>query len=76
MRKPPLDPGVADAAPADQILTAYDEQHVVTYMRLLQAESQGLTGWKSLEWCCISIRCGSRTVREAHIRVISRAPNG
>ena len=41
MRKPPLDPGVADAAPADQILTAYDEQHVVTYMRLLQAESQG-----------------------------------
>ena len=41
MRKPPLDPGVADAAPADQILTAYDEQHVVTYMRRLQAESQG-----------------------------------
>jgi hypothetical protein len=41
MRKPPLYPGVADAAPADQILTAYDEQHVVTYMRLLQAESQG-----------------------------------
>ncbi|MCP3394936.1 DUF2285 domain-containing protein [Bradyrhizobium sp. CCGB12] len=41
MRKPPLDPNVADAAPTDQILTVYDEQHVVTYMRLLQAESEG-----------------------------------
>jgi len=41
MRKPPLDPDVADAAPADQILTAYDERHLVTYMRLLQAESEG-----------------------------------
>jgi predicted GNAT family N-acyltransferase len=41
MTKPPLDPDVADAAPTDQILTVYDEQHVVTYMRLLQAESEG-----------------------------------
>lgn len=41
MNKPPLDPDVADAAPTDQILTVYDEQHVVTYMRLLQAESEG-----------------------------------
>lgn len=41
MRKPPLDPDVADAAPTDQILTVYDEQHVMTYMRLLQAESEG-----------------------------------
>ncbi|WP_247789382.1 DUF2285 domain-containing protein [Bradyrhizobium sp. 155] len=36
MRKPPL-----DAAPTDQILTVYDEQHLVTYMRLLQAEREG-----------------------------------
>ncbi|MCK1268819.1 MULTISPECIES: DUF2285 domain-containing protein [unclassified Bradyrhizobium] len=41
MKNPPLDPDVADAAPTDQILTAYDEQHVVTYIRLLQAESEG-----------------------------------
>ncbi|WP_454651282.1 DUF2285 domain-containing protein [Bradyrhizobium liaoningense] len=41
MMEPPLDPDVADAAPADQTLTAYDERHVVTYMRLLQAESEG-----------------------------------
>ncbi len=41
MQKPSLDPGVADCAPNDPVLTAYDEQHVVTYIRLLQAEGQG-----------------------------------
>lgn len=41
MSKPPLDPDVADAAPNEPALTAYDEQHVVTYVRLLQAESEG-----------------------------------
>ncbi|SFJ92710.1 DUF2285 domain-containing protein [Bradyrhizobium sp. Gha] len=41
MRKPPLNPDVADAAPADQVLTDCDGQHVVTYMRLLQADSEG-----------------------------------
>jgi len=47
MRKPPLDPDVADAAPTDQILTVYDEQHVVTYMRLLEAENEG-ADWKEV----------------------------
>ncbi|MDH6264079.1 DUF2285 domain-containing protein [Bradyrhizobium sp. BR13661] len=47
MRKSPLDPDVADAAPADQILTAYDERHVVTYMRLLQAEGEG-ADWREV----------------------------
>ncbi|MET4606922.1 hypothetical protein ABIB90_006425 [Bradyrhizobium sp. JR4.1] len=41
MQKPSLDPDVADCAPNDPVLTAYDEQHVVTYIRLLQAEGQG-----------------------------------
>lgn len=40
MSKPPLDPDVADVAPNEPTLTAYDEQHVVTYIRLLQAEGQ------------------------------------
>jgi hypothetical protein len=39
MKKPPLDPDVADAAPADSTLTAYDEEHVITYLRLLDADS-------------------------------------
>ncbi|MDA9405775.1 DUF2285 domain-containing protein [Bradyrhizobium sp. CCBAU 45384] len=41
MSKPPLDPDVADVAPNEPTLTTYDEQHVVTYVRLLQAESEG-----------------------------------
>ena len=40
MNGPPLDPDVADVAPSEPTLTAYDEQHVVTYMRLLQAEGE------------------------------------
>ncbi|MET4177361.1 hypothetical protein ABIB99_008485 [Bradyrhizobium sp. LA6.1] len=47
MRKPPLDPEVADAAPTDPILTVYDEQHVVTYIRLLEAENEG-ADWKEV----------------------------
>lgn len=35
--KPPVDPDVADVAPDAQVLTGYDEEHMVTYMRLLDA---------------------------------------
>ena len=41
MSKPPLDPDVANVAPTDPALTVYDEEHVVTYMRLLDAEKAG-----------------------------------
>ena len=45
MQKPPLDPDVADVAPNDPVLTTYDEQHLVTYWRLLDAEAD----WRRLE---------------------------
>ena len=35
---PPLDPKVEDLAPDEPALTPYDEQHAVTYVRLLDAE--------------------------------------
>lgn len=41
MQTPPLDPHVADTAPMDRVLTGYDEQHVVIYLRLLDAEKEG-----------------------------------
>jgi hypothetical protein len=41
MQPPPLDPLVAVTAPTDRILTGYDEQHLVTYLRLLDAENDG-----------------------------------
>ena len=47
MQTPPLDPPIADAAPTDNILTGYDEQHVVTYLRLLDAEKDGAT-WQEV----------------------------
>jgi len=47
MNGPPLDPDVADVAPNEPALTAYDEQHVVTYIRLLQAEGEG-ADWREV----------------------------
>ncbi len=41
MRSPPLNPPVSDTAPTASVLTSYDEQHLVTYLRLLDAESEG-----------------------------------
>lgn len=47
MKNLPLDPDVADTAPTEQILTAYDREHVVTYTRLLQADSEG-ADWREV----------------------------
>jgi hypothetical protein len=41
MHKPPLDPDVVDIAPADTTLTSYDQEHLVTYLRLLDADAEG-----------------------------------
>jgi Uncharacterized conserved protein (DUF2285) len=40
MQKPPPDPDVADTAPSDSVLTVYDEEHVITYLRLLDADAE------------------------------------
>ncbi|MEF2074380.1 DNA -binding domain-containing protein [Consotaella aegiceratis] len=36
-----LDPDVADEVPWSEKISPYDEAHFVTYMRLLDAESEG-----------------------------------
>jgi Uncharacterized conserved protein (DUF2285) len=41
MAQPPLDPPVVDLAPDAETLTAYDKEHLVTYVRLLDAEAEG-----------------------------------
>jgi hypothetical protein len=41
MQSPPLDPPVDDVAPTAAILTGYDERHLVTYLRLLDADAGG-----------------------------------
>ena len=47
MESTPLDPSVSDAAPTEAILTAYDEQHLLTYLRLLDAEADG-ADWREV----------------------------
>ncbi len=47
MDKPPLDPDVADVAPAGPDLTGYDEQHFITYLRLLDADAEG-ADWREV----------------------------
>ena len=47
VKKPPLNPAVADIAPADAKLTVYDEQHLITYLRLLDADADG-ADWREV----------------------------
>jgi T6SS, Transcription factor, DNA binding domain len=39
--KPGLDPDVDDQAPTGPDITVYDEEHFVTYLRLLDAQADG-----------------------------------
>jgi hypothetical protein len=39
MHPPPLDPSVADLAPREPVLTPYDEEHLITYLRVLDADA-------------------------------------
>ena len=41
MPSPPLDPDVADLAPAEPVLTPYDQEHAITYLRMLDADAEG-----------------------------------
>ncbi len=41
MARPQRDPPVADKAPSAEVLTPYDSDHLVIYLRLLDADAQG-----------------------------------
>jgi len=47
MQSPPLDPELADLAPNEPVLMAYDQQHLVTYLRLLDAEADN-ADWREV----------------------------
>ena len=40
-------PDAADTAPSDSVLIAYDEEHVITYLRLLDADAEG-ADWREV----------------------------
>jgi Uncharacterized conserved protein (DUF2285) len=43
----PLDPDVAGTAPSVSVLTVYDEENVITYLRLLDADAEG-ADWREV----------------------------
>jgi hypothetical protein len=47
MQTPPLDPDIADIAPSGTVLTSYDNEHLVTYLRLLDAHAEG-ADWREV----------------------------
>ncbi len=47
MKKPPLDPACADFAPTAETLTPYDEEHLITYLRLLDAKRDN-ADWREI----------------------------
>jgi hypothetical protein len=53
MKEPQLNPQVADLAPTGPELTVYDEEHMITYMRVSDADQQG-ADWR--EVCRIVLR--------------------
>src|SRR5450631_2107844 len=62
MQKPPLDPDVADTAPSDSVLTAYDEEHLITYQRLLGADAEG-ADWREVARIVLHLEPGQETDR-------------
>jgi hypothetical protein len=65
MQTPPLDPEVADSAPDDPVLTVYDEQHLVTYWRLLDSEADGAS-WKEVARIVLHIDPDHEPTRARH----------
>lgn len=71
--QPPLDPDVEDEAPGEPHITAYDEEHYVTYLRLLDASRDG-ADWR--EVARIAMPSLRKRVRAVAGKAISLARNG
>lgn len=71
MRKPLLDPDLSDLAPSADRLTRYDEEHLVTYLRLLDSEAEG-ADWAEVSRIVLQIDpaqepARARRVWESHL---------
>ncbi len=54
MRKPQRNSAISDHAPTGSMLTDYDHQHLVTYMRLLDADAEG-ANWREVSRIVLKI---------------------
>ena len=71
MSQPPLDPPCADLAPNSVQLTGYDEEHLVTYLRLLDAEAED-ADWREVAKLVlhkdpVSDPAGAKAAWESHL---------
>jgi hypothetical protein len=70
------DPVVADIAPSADTLTPYDKDHLVTYLRLLDANTQG-ADWTEAARIVLGMDPEHEpNGREPSGKVTSSAPNG
>lgn len=67
MQKPLADPDVADLAPADTLLTRYDEEHVVTYLRMLDADAE-VADWREIELIVLHVDPPNAKLRGVAVR--------
>ncbi|MBN8501678.1 MAG: DUF2285 domain-containing protein [Sphingomonadales bacterium] len=68
MTTPPFE----DRAPADDRITAYDERHFVTYLRLLDASDEG-ADWREVASIIFSLDAEedaelARSVHDSHLK--------
>jgi hypothetical protein len=76
MQEPPLDPNVADTAPSDSVLTAYDVEHFPTFLRLLDADAEG-ADWREVARMVLHLDPEHESDRaRRRSTAIYRAPNG
>ncbi|MCC8948527.1 DUF2285 domain-containing protein [Bradyrhizobium sp. Arg62] len=71
MPEMPPNPEVADTAPAEDILTPYDREHAVTYMRMLDADAES-ANWREVAEVVLGInplreRDRARQAYETHL---------
>ena len=62
MQKPELDPDVANFAPDSHVLTGYDEAHLITYLRLLDA-AEDEADWREVARIVLHIDPGTEPER-------------
>ena len=62
MRSPPTNPQIAETAPADPMLTSYDEQLLMVYLRLLDAAAEG-ADWRDVARVVLKLDPNSDSAR-------------
>jgi hypothetical protein len=53
-----VDPDVSDTAPSDPVLTVYDEEHLITYLLLLDADAEG-ADWREVARIVLHLDSGT-----------------